>query len=149
MKKVVAVSGMLLFCAIHSFAQNRKCGQEILKDAIIANDPANAEKLKSITNGLEQDANNYYAQQASGNAEKTTGVSAIPVIFHIIVNSTQFTDMGGYAGIQARVDSQIDIINRDFNRGNADSTLIPAGFKPASGGSARLGSACATRHCDW
>lgn len=66
--------------------------------------------------------------------EKTTTAYQIPVIFHIIVTSTQLTQMGGYTGIQARVDSQIAVINRDFNRGNGDSTLIPAGFKSVYSG---------------
>jgi hypothetical protein len=38
--------------------------------------------------------------------------------------------LGGTAGIARRCDSQIAVLNRDFNRQNADSVSILTGFKP-------------------
>lgn len=58
---------------------------------------------------------------------------AIPVVFHILLTDKQIAQIGGEEGIRSRIDSQMKIINEDFNRENADSTLIPAPFKPFYG----------------
>ncbi len=39
-------------------------------------------------------------------------ISAIPIIFHILVDSAQFNDLGGTAGIIKRCDSQIAVLNQ-------------------------------------
>ena len=62
-------------------------------------------------------------------AYRTTGMVTIPVVFHFILNSTQLHTIGDSAGIANRVLTQIDVLNEDYNRGNADSSVIPAAFK--------------------
>lgn len=51
----------------------------------------------------------------------------IPVVVHILdpVDPARITD--------AQVRSQIDVLNQDFNNGNADLTNVPAAFKPHIG----------------
>src|SRR5207248_2923692 len=70
----------------------------------------------------------------NGNAlQKTTSVVTIPVIFHVVLNTSQLSAVGGTAGLQDRASSQIAVINQDFAGLNPDSTNIPAGFKPYFG----------------
>lgn len=136
MRKIViaAVCG-LLFSATQSVAQ-RFCGTELFKAAMIAKDPAAEERLEQQRNSLQPRANKYKQLQINGAAAKTTAVTnTVPVIFHIIVNETQFNQLGGYEGIAKRCDSQIAVLNRDFNRENPDSVQIPAWFKPFYGSS--------------
>jgi hypothetical protein len=68
----------------------------------------------------------------------------IPVVFHLILTQTQFNRIGGAEGIEHRVYSQIEVLNEDFNRMNADSTRIPDVFKPLYG-NARIRFALAHR----
>ncbi|MCB0380440.1 MAG: hypothetical protein KDD24_04235, partial [Flavobacteriales bacterium] len=56
-------------------------------------------------------------------------VVTIPVIMHIIHNSTEAVGTGRNIS-QAQATSQITILNNDFRKLNADTTLIPAAFKP-------------------
>lgn len=66
-------------------------------------------------------------------ANKTTAVKEVPIVFHIVLTQSKINQLGGAAGIAERVQSQIDVLNKDFNAANADSVLIPAAFKPLYG----------------
>ena len=110
-----------------------KCGMQQYHEALIAKDPSWAEKLQAQKESLQAAADYYMQYKASEGAEKTTSISAIPVIFHIIVDSAQFYNMGGTSGIIKRCDSQIAVLNRDFNRQNSDSTSIPSSWKALYG----------------
>jgi hypothetical protein len=119
----------LLVAQSHVFGQ-RVCGYELQKKALFAKYPDAAERIAKQRAAVLARAGEYKAQ---GAGRKTTSVSPVPVIFHIVVNETQYWEMGGEAGIAKRCDSQIAVLNRDFNKANADSVHIPAGFKPAYG----------------
>lgn len=116
------------FCSA-SYAQ-RKCGTAQLKEALVAHDPEWKQRIENQRASLQGIADKYLQQKASNAAAKTTSASPIPVIFHIVVTDAQLAKMGGYAGVELRCKSQIDALNRDFNRENGDSTLIPSGWKP-------------------
>ena len=123
---------LMLACAtvaLHTqVAAQRLCGFDLQRQAMIAKNPAAAQWFEQRRNSLQGIADNYLNNTV---ANKTTATaSPIPVIFHIIVDSAQFNQLGGTTGIKKRCDSQIAVLNRDFNRQNSDSTLIPAGFKP-------------------
>ncbi len=130
MKKlfVVAASCGLLFCHSNIMAQNeRKCGHQAIVDALMAKDPQFEARFQQYKEDTKAEAAQY--TQASA-AAKTTATPLIPIVFHIVLNSTQLAAIGGAAGVEARAISQVAQLNRDFNRGNGDSTGIPAGFKP-------------------
>jgi hypothetical protein len=131
MKKFLFILfGVLLSGGLSVFGQ-RSCGTPALKSAIIAKRPAAALEFEIQRNSLQGIADRYAAHKVSGTtAGKTTAASAIPVIFHVIVTEAQFNGLGGTAGIARRCDSQIAVLERDFNRQNADSTSIPALWKP-------------------
>ena len=132
MKKILlAISGCFFLASSCLVAQQRRlCGMELEKATLIAKDPSWTQRLDAQRNSLQGIADDYIKNKSFYAAQKTTfSGDTVPVIFHIIVNSWQFAAMGGYTGITQRCDSQIAILNRDFNRENADSVLIPSGWK--------------------
>jgi hypothetical protein len=131
MKKSLMLCLLIAGVSSVSYAQ-RSCGWSQQLNKRIAQDPTFLETYQKNTQSLSQRAADYYEQIANNQetANKTTAISPIPVIFHVIVSTAQLAAIGGEAGIKARCDSQIAVLNRDFNRQNSDSTLIPSGWKP-------------------
>ncbi len=127
MRKLLPV--LCLFLAFSATAQ-RRCGIPEYRRLLIAKDPSIAEKLNAQRASLQQVADNYLLQQRPGAFRTTASASPIPVIFHIMVTASQLDKMGGYDGVAMRCDSQITVLNRDYNRENADSSIIPCGWKP-------------------
>ncbi|MEZ5018401.1 MAG: zinc-dependent metalloprotease [Flavipsychrobacter sp.] len=117
--------GVLLVCSwllisTGSIAQ-QKCGTELLAKRLAEKHPEVLQQVEKIREGnTPQTA----AQQ------KTNAQNPIPVVFHIVLNEQQQKQIGGLAGIQQRIDSQLAVLNRDFNARNADTSLIPNAFKP-------------------
>jgi hypothetical protein len=66
-------------------------------------------------------------------ANKTTAQSDVPVVFHLVLTQVQFNSMGGEAGIMARINSQLDVLNKDYQRLNPDNANVPAAFQPLVG----------------
>jgi hypothetical protein len=130
MRKFLLFTVAAASACLHTSAQ-RVCGIELQRAAIIAHHPEAAAAFETERNSLQAKANAY----SNNAAKKTTAASAIPVVFHIILDTAQFNLIGGTAGIKKRCDSQIAVLNKDYNRQNSDSTLIPAGFKPVYGSS--------------
>lgn len=112
-----------------------RCGIQQYHNAIIKKDSSNYFLLKQQREFLQTAANYYNDYIAKNGREKTTTVYAIPVIFHIILDSAQFYNIGGTTGIIKRCDSQIAVLNADFNKQNRDSNLIPTGWKSLYGNS--------------
>ncbi len=92
--------------------------------------------VHSVINAYPPLADTFHAlTQQSRTAYKTTvtGTPVVPVVFHIVLTQAQFNRIGGTAGVEQRIDSQLLVLNRDFNAMNADSATIPADFKPLYG----------------
>jgi len=138
MRKVLLglVGGILFQTALSAQTQHPpRCGVGKKHAEMIARHPEYAQKLRDQRASLQAIADFYQQYKAQGSHERTTAVSAVPIIFHIIVDSAQFNNLGGTTGIARRCDSQIAVLNHDFNRQNADSSLIPSGWKPLYGNS--------------
>ncbi|TXB65512.1 PKD domain-containing protein, partial [Vicingus serpentipes] len=71
----------------------------------------------------------YKASLSNGNTNKA--VITVPVIMHIIHNSTESVGQGRNIS-QAQATSQITILNEDFRRLNADAVNTPAAFLPVA-----------------
>jgi len=115
------------------YAQQPKCGAQLIKEAAIARNPDMANRFLSIKTSQMQQAAAYSQSKNNAALQKTTSIGTIPVIFHIVLDAAQLNQIGGAAGVAQRVDSQMAVINRDFNAQNGDSSLIPAAFKPLYG----------------
>lgn len=130
-KAILIASSFLLIGQIGANAQTaRKCGIQELKEALIAKHPAFAQAFAQEMEQQKLDAAAYKAAKNTGLAKATNSIGTIPVVFHIVLDSAQIAQLGGASGIAQRAISQVDVINRDFNAENADSTQIPAAFKP-------------------
>jgi len=149
MKKILLLlGGALLIGQLSANAQTQasttrpqgpRCGILQLKKAMIAKDPTWADKFAAQRDALQANANYYIAQQKLAATQRTTTtISAVPIIFHIIVDSAQFLLLGGTEGIINRCDSQIAVLNRDYNHQNADSTSIPSSWKDSLYGNAGI-----------
>ncbi len=69
----------------------------------------------------------------------------IPVVFHFLLTESQLTHIGGVAGLERRLISQIEVLNEDFNAANTDYTSIPEVFRSLYG-NARIRFGLARRH---
>lgn len=136
MKKflLLAACGLGL-CQSTAWAQEfrRNCGAQDLKNALMAQDPSFKQHLDQSLAEQKQISAQYENENINNPRAKTTGVPVIPVVFHVVLDSAQFNQIGGNAGILDRLVSQINVLNRDFNRQNSDSTQIPTVFKPVYG----------------
>jgi len=122
--KVTALLLSIILLSPSTQAKKPKCGAHLIQAIITKKDPSFFSK---------QAINRQVAQQNFQNKQgafmKTTAQVTIPVVFHIVLNQNQINAIGGTAGIQKRIDSQMMVINRDYGRRNADSTTIPSAFK--------------------
>jgi len=121
--------GILLLLSVATYAQPNidKCGYGFVKKALIAKDP-----------NFQQQLDAYLKNRMTGLplAKTVGGVTlnvTVPVIFHIVLDTAQLHKIGDSAGVANRAISQVQVLNEDYNRGNADSTLIPVDFKPLYG----------------
>ncbi|MDX1913439.1 MAG: M43 family zinc metalloprotease [Saprospiraceae bacterium] len=114
-RKILIPIAAFLLLALHASAQQRTCAAEEVRARQLLENPAMMQEIKRIEEHTRQ-----FAQQQGGASERT--VVTIPVVVHVVYyNSTQnLTD--------AQILSQIDVLNADFRRTNADAGNTPAGF---------------------
>jgi len=84
-------------------------------------------KYPSLKKEMEQNRRKAIeSYRLSAFAQRTNATYTIPVVVHVVMsNPSTVTD--------AQVQSQIDVLNEDYAGLNADSTRIPAAFKPFFG----------------
>ena len=121
--------GIAVLLAAASYAQNR-CAQDELQAKIREAHPQWEQAMQKERQNYLQ---NIAARQETQTAQKTTATVTIPVVFHIVLNQTQLTAIGGAAGVALRVDSQMAVLNRDYNGQSIDKATIPAVFQPLYG----------------
>jgi len=104
----------LLALGFQSYAQERNCGTMEYLEQQIQNNPERALRLKSI---------DRHAEHVQQNPQRlVTGTIVIPTVVHIVYrNSSQNIS-------NAQVQSQIDVLNEDFRRLNADAANTPSVF---------------------
>jgi hypothetical protein len=108
-------SGILVFITLLSFqlkAQDRCAVPQILKDR--------EKKHPSLsTENFENWLDNKKIEQKISRSKSNSSIVQIPVVFHIIHNGEPIGTGGNL--LKARIDRQLEILNEDFNRLNADS----------------------------
>lgn len=124
-KLLLGVAGALLLTPVVADAQ-KKCGHEALVEKIHANPSMHAafEQYKQLA---------QLKDEAQAKSTGSTATLEIPVVVHVVLTTSQISQIGGTAGIVKRIDSQMVVLNRDYQKRNADSTRIPAVFKPLYG----------------
>lgn len=115
MKKYL-LSALALAMATASFGQ-RTCGTNEHEELLNKKDPKRAEKRAQYAADIQK----YLASNANS-MQKNQALVTIPVVVHLVYNtSTQ--------NIQdAQIQSQIDVLNADFTRTNADAANTPSAF---------------------
>ncbi|MBS1585105.1 MAG: zinc-dependent metalloprotease [Bacteroidetes bacterium] len=98
-----------------------ECGQEYLRHELFNKNPESYNLLlKQI---------NAYPLVSNLKRKHEIVESPIPVIFHVLLNEQQFESLGETIGLRNFINSAMNVINKDFNGENADSSLIPTAFK--------------------
>ncbi len=97
----------------------RTCGTMIVHERLLRSDPTYLAARSDSENRAFQYA---LRPQFLGR----TGITVIPVVVHVVFN-------GAAQNIsQEQIQSQIDVLNRDFRRTNPDVSSTPAVFQPAA-----------------
>ena len=119
MKKIIVISLALILATFATNAQQQqpiRCKADQYMAKKIAADPSLQQKLDSI----EFETEAWIANHPRIDAKYTI---TIPVVVHVIWNTNE--QELSYEQIQ----SQIDVLNEDYNRRNADSVNTPDYFK--------------------
>ncbi|MDO8367947.1 MAG: T9SS type A sorting domain-containing protein [Saprospiraceae bacterium] len=114
-KKFLSPIAAFLLLAFNASAQHRTCAaEEVLAQQLLDN-PAMLQEIQRIEEHTRQFA------QSGGAIDRA--VITIPVVFHVVYyNSTQNLS-------DAKLISQLDVLNADFRRTNADKGNTPAAFQ--------------------
>jgi hypothetical protein len=101
-----------------TFSQNaNRCGMVQYMERVKAQDPGLADRIKQAENNISQ------ASVQAANQRTTSTIITIPVVFHVLYRS-------GLQNIsQARIVDQINVLNADYARVNADTFNTPSPFK--------------------
>ncbi len=113
MRNLLILSALVLFFTTGLQAQ-RKCGAEEVLQQQLNDDP----EFRSQHEAIE-----HFTQEFIANGGATDrAVVTIPVVFHVVYyNAAQNLS-------DAQLQSQLDVLNADFRRLNADASSTPAGF---------------------
>jgi len=107
--------------------QNEKCAAHSMFLEQMAADPNFRIAQQNLEVETQQYVNQYLADIQTGNQRNASVVRIIPVVFHIIHE-------GGSENItRAQCLNQLDSLNKDYRRLNADTSDTPGPFKAASG----------------
>lgn len=103
----------------HFLNSAHRCGTQAVWEEAIKKNPSLKQRVLQSRNKLMESAGQRILLRADA-------IYTIPVVVHVVLpNPLLVTD--------AQVQSQIDVLNADFAGLNADSTRIPAAFKPLFG----------------
>jgi hypothetical protein len=112
--------GLLLFSVLHLTAQRECATQQYTQDLL----SADAQTAKNIRDAEIFTQKSGLVGSGSTNRLAAEYIVRIPVVVHVVYNTAaqNISD--------AQIKSQIDALNRDFRRLNADSINTPVAFKP-------------------
>jgi hypothetical protein len=108
-----------LLWALPSFSQlPRKCGTVNIHRQLLQRDPSVAARKQA----LERATESWTANRPNGFENRT--VITIPVVVHVVYRTTtqNISD--------AQIQSQIDVLNKDYRKLNADASNVPNVWKP-------------------
>lgn len=114
-RKILIPFAAFLLLTLHVSAQHRTCAAEEVLARQIMENPALQQEIQNIENHTQR------FLQKGGASDRT--VYTIPVVIHLVYNTAaeNLTD--------DQLLSQIDVLNADFRRTNADAGNTPAAFQ--------------------
>ncbi len=123
MKKLILIlTSIFCFTSKPLFAQ-RVCASHDVYQKQIKSDPSFAQQQRDIEAYTQSYIQQGGSSQLTNTMQRGASVYNIPVVVHVVYNTTaqNISD--------AQVQSQIDVLNKDFQLNNADTTKIPSAFK--------------------
>jgi len=113
---------LLQLIAVHVYAQ-RECGSSLYIAQQRSSASYHSERAIAVEAFIQQNLTVTGASPVTNARTTAVGVIRIPVVVHVVYNhpSQNISD--------AQVQSQIDALNRDFRRKNADAVNTPAHFQ--------------------
>jgi len=123
MRKNLFIALFALFFTNALLAQHRQCASHEVYQKQLLTDPNFAQQQRDIESYTESYVKQGGSRTATNALQRGASVYNIPVVVHVVYNTTaqNISD--------AQVQSQIDILNKDFQLNNADTTKIPNAFK--------------------
>ena len=110
------LSAVVCVLIIGSMEAQRSCGT---MDHLHVEEEMNPERKLQL-----EEIERHTQQVIQGGARAVEGLITIPVVFHVVYNTTAQNIS------EAQIQSQIDILNEDFRRLNADAVNTPEDFSP-------------------
>ncbi len=109
--------GSLFISSTGALAQHRGCGTHSHQEIYNNGTP----EIRNRMDAIEQ-----HTQAFEQKRDKATGVITIPVVVHVVYNTAaqNITD--------AMIQSQIDVLNKDFRKTNPDASQVPSLFAPVA-----------------
>lgn len=95
-----------------------------------AHNPNFRQDMEAHNRQLEQRAAKYITGGVAKPQMKTTANNTVAVVFHVVLDTAQMNQLGGQQEIIKRINSQMAVLNEDYNAVNADTGKIPNDFKP-------------------
>lgn len=123
MKKLL-LSLHFTVCVCFAFAQGRNCPMNLDLNVMQTQDPNRYQRFINLQNFTTSYINNQAG--ASYRLADPNGLIVIPVVVHILHRNEAIGT--GLNISDAQVQSQIDVLNEDFRRLNANSVNTPAAF---------------------
>ena len=116
MKKHYALFLGGLLCASTAFAQSdfKRCASHEVMLEQMQRDP----QMQNRMNAIEAFTQKYINSNSA--TKRTAGVITIPVVVHVVYNTTSQNIS------DCQIQSQIDVLNEDFRRMNADKSQTPS-----------------------
>lgn len=106
--------------------KSRSCATMDVLNRNLAEDPTLAKKIKDIDEHAKKMAGNERKPGGGGGSVPYEGTVIIPVVVHVIYNTNNPQENIS----QAQIQSQIDVLNRDFSATNPDANQTPGVFAP-------------------
>src|SRR4051812_38380691 len=104
--------------AANQRVERRPCLTQLFREGLAARDPA----FRRAAMDLEQVTR--LQRRVNAAADSWSGVVKIPVVVHVVWN-TPAQNLS-----DAQIATQIEVLNRDFRKLNADVSTVPSAFLP-------------------
>lgn len=122
--KTIALCVFAISISLNAFAQ-RNCGTNELLNKLIIENPQVEQQFQNMRSAARD-----FSNQTRNKAQATI---VIPVVVHVFHNASDGTIGQGTNISVAQIQSQIDVLNEDFNAQNADLSNVPAVFQNVIG----------------
>jgi hypothetical protein len=125
MKKFTLFFGLILFTSfLKAFAQTNYCKTELDMTWLQTNAPSRYQRFVDLENFTTNYINGQ--SQISARLINGNGIIVIPVVVHVLYKT------GTQSISDLRIQSQIDVLNADFRKLNADAANTPSIFQPVA-----------------